>query len=254
MTRALVGILVVLGPASALGQFNVPPPKMGETTFKDIVEAILILPQVQADIKLSQTQLQRIRLREAVGPAKQILKAMLEAKKKGEDPTSDIGTMVWGTIDFTWLSSGSVKVTDLTAAQKRRANQIAMQLSPLASLMTNEMRYGLKLTPTQEAKLEKLRKEREATSTRAFMTVMKAVVEKYRPQLGEDEVKAVQEDGGESALRMLELMEKMFPEMIIRTTAITNPSVKKTDAAALRVLTPRQRRLFSEFQGRKISV
>ncbi|MGV3616862.1 MAG: hypothetical protein ACO1SV_16165 [Fimbriimonas sp.] len=208
----------------------------------DVTKSLLAEPAVQVELKVTPRQ-------RTLGEARftgKIFRACLEvarAASKSEQPV------------FKWQYTPTERLlpSDLNAAQRSRARQIALQRQLLNSLLTSDATLALDLTPSQIERLEAIAANRDRAFAKAMPAKrISALQAKYTNMAAkvQDDVSEMSDETMEAMVKMSERLVGDISLLSIEMEVKNRPITLAADGRALRVLTAAQRTRLRSLQGR----
>jgi hypothetical protein len=212
----------------------------------DVGEGLLSEPAVLAAIRVTPEQRATMMARLSAEVIKAAFKAVRAA---GQDEVTSLK------LEFSLPSS--LKPSDLTASQRRRMRQIALQREVLNCLMTSDLETTLDLTPSQIARLKTIDGDRSSAFQRSSAAIKRATAlkAKYAAYSKKLEQKPDEMNDAQFAevLKMVDALAADFAMLTTLAAEETRPINLKANERALRVLTPRQLARLRQLQGAKFS-
>lgn len=220
-----------------------------DSSLDGMMSGLLVIPQVQAELKLSQRQTTIILTRIMMMPLRTLPKI---AEAMSNDDESVNNNLTFNSKDVPYL-----KPSELTPSQRLRLKELFLQVNPLAALGTTEVQSELKFTDkqaqSQGALVARLAAEikKKALFKQTFNLASYKKLSELMSKYNDEELDDSQRKEALAAYDQLILdVEKIFVQKLCEMNAVSQGIRKGYGQQALKLLTPVQRSQYRKLCGK----
>jgi hypothetical protein len=254
----VITTLLAIGLGTSLCCARQETVKAAPQTLDQLASNLLMFPQVQAELRLTEEQTGKLIIRQVAKPVRVSTKAICSFIKSSSE-SDPLQKALSEAIPDGILSSFPLQPSDLKDRQKTRLRELAVQTMLVESLRTDEMQKLLQLTEDQKAKLAPYFKyiddEEEATSNEEIdkkiedywtrIEDLGSTLEKAKANV--TEIENVSEE-------MLTYMEKTFMKVYLDSITLYIRYSQKTDEEIRKILTKEQQKKLKVYSGQPFRI